>query len=627
MRNTSVAKQVSSRRGISVVLAVLLTVGVLFLATIASDFGSIVLVRSQLQSAADSAALAAASDLTLPSDEMIREVRTQIARLPAGNRRIALDRYDILPGTWHTDRRRFIDSAAHPNAIRVTAWLAKTREGTSPLFFPWLFDRLSFTSQASAVATAAARDIALVVDLSGSMNDDTEPCWSTSESDSARRDEQLQQVYDDFGYGPFPGATEWIGRPFGVADDAYAYASLTCDGGPLTKPEVARCYRIGPGDNEAVRKKKAYSAIIDLQIARLMPAAKPTPSAGRNFDYWQRYLDFVVRRVRVGREGKGGPPSRRGWLPPDQASNRIDGMSSDTKVDRETDVLQRFGNTIGYVTYVQFMMDHGRDGKPIGGHYVPLSRYSPDCPWNPEETSAGRFRFPPREQPMHSVRRALIDSLKIIKDHNASVSDPSRRDRVSIITFDRLTSGGPRIAQSLTSDYDAAMKVCTRLQSVGDNGASTAIETGMLKAREHLRPRREGGQGRSSADKVVVLLTDGMPNLYSSSRREISQFVGKHRGDKYSIDRYDIDRYDIDRYAKDAPLMQIVGMRDDRWQCYAVGLGMGADYEYVDRLAGLRGPGNAAGGRARGGRAGGDENGLVTLFEQILSNPRVRLVQ
>jgi len=635
MRKTFVTRQitsrrVSSRRGVSVVLTVLLTVGVLLLATIASDLGSIVLVRSQLQSAADAAALAGASDLmTLPQDEMVREVQTQIARIPAsGKRSVTPDRFDVLPGIWHTDRRRFIGSESPPNAIRITARSVKTEERTSPLFFSWLFDRLSFTSQASAVATVVPRDIALVVDLSGSMNDDTEPCWSIarsgSHSDSARRNEQLQQVYDDFGYGTYPGATELIGRPFGVADDPYAYAALTCDGGPLTKPDITRRYRIRPEDNEAVRKKKAYSAIIDLQIARLMPAVKPVPSSSGHFDYWARYLDFVVRRVKVGREGRGGPPSRRGWLPPDQASNRIDSMNSDTKVDRDTNVLDRFGNTIGYVTYVQFMMDHGRDGKPIGGHYVPLSRYSPDCPWNTEETASGRFRFPPREQPMHAVRRALIGSLKILKDRNSLVPDPSRRDRVSIITFDRLTSGGPRIAQSLTWDYDVAMGVCTTLQAVGDNGASTAIEAGILKAREHLHSKREGGQGRHSADKIVVLLTDGISNLYSSSRSEISQFIGECNG---GLETGGAEFYDIDQYARNAPLMQFVGMRDDRWPCYAVGLGMGADLDYVDRLTGSENVGGEEIGLRGRGHRSDDANRLATLLEHILANPRVRLVQ
>ena len=39
----------------------------------------------------------------------------------------------------------------------------------------------SFASKASAVAMANPRDICFVLELSGSMNDDTEPCWATNE--------------------------------------------------------------------------------------------------------------------------------------------------------------------------------------------------------------------------------------------------------------------------------------------------------------------------------------------------------------------------------------------------------------------------------------------------------------
>ncbi|HYW79670.1 MAG TPA: vWA domain-containing protein, partial [Thermoguttaceae bacterium] len=217
-------------------------------------------------------------------------------------------------------------------------------------------------------------------------------------------------------------------------------------------------------------------------------------------------------------------------------------------------------------------------------------------------------------------------------------SDPSQRDRVSIITFDRLTSGGPRIAQSLTWDYDAAIGACTRFQAAGDNGASTAIETGILKAREYLRPRREGGQGRRSADKVVVLLTDGHPNLYSSTREEVDRFINAQqhniphdrRSDVSKTNETEFDR--IDRYARTAPLMQVVGMRDDRWRCYVVGIGMGADHDYTDRLSSSGSIDRKEISREEISlreldHPTDDENRFVTLFEQILANPRVRLVQ
>ena len=66
------------------------------------------------------------------------------------------------------------------NAVKVTT---RTNDSTggNPFFFGRVFGLTSFTLKASAVAMANPRDIAFVVDLSGSMNDDTEPCWATGD--------------------------------------------------------------------------------------------------------------------------------------------------------------------------------------------------------------------------------------------------------------------------------------------------------------------------------------------------------------------------------------------------------------------------------------------------------------
>jgi len=42
-------------------------------------------------------------------------------------------------------------------------------------------------------------------------------------------------------------------------------------------------YRITSNDSEAVRKQKAYSWIIDYQIARVMPNARPAPDSATNY--------------------------------------------------------------------------------------------------------------------------------------------------------------------------------------------------------------------------------------------------------------------------------------------------------------------------------------------------------
>jgi len=278
-----------------------------------------------------------------------------------------------------------------------------------------------------------------------------------------------------------------------------------------------------------------------------------------------------------------------------------------------------YRNWIGYTTYVQFMMDHGRDLRPVGGQYVPLSRYSRDCPWHSESTAGGTFSFPPREQPTHAARRALIAALQVVKERNEGIQNPTQRDWVSIIAFDSLSGGGPVIEQPLTADYHLAMEACTRLQAVGDKGASTATEAGLVTARQHLASQDEGGQGRRSTNKVVVLLTDGVPNLYVSDPSEIRQYIAESDSN---------DFYNNGAWWLDAPLMQSMQIQEAGWQLFPVGVGLGTDYDFMDRMARSGGTASDDGLSVRGsGNPAEYERRLAEIFEEIITNPKVRLVQ
>lgn len=723
MQSRSGADRKHARRGATLVLASLLIVMMLGMVAFAVDMGYIVLVRTQLQVAADSAAMAAAASMGLPREELMAVARQYAGYHSAGGRPVQLEPEDVKYGTWDTETRSFRPSDSPGNAIRVTSRTDETTGGRAGLFFGKIFGKESFTQRASAVAMANPRDIAFVVDLSGSMNDDTEPCWASgainekfaSDGYPTIGSQLMQQLYDDFGYGSFPGELGYLGEPWGARQDKYAYAELTKDGGPLTAKRVPSKYRIKSSDDERTRKRKAYSAIIDRQIARLMPGATPAADSSENYAYWEKYLDYVIQPVKVasyssgtkwgssrksgkkarsssGNRGKSGggsatqppkrtvgglgpdpecpwyaawmadprhrgapgpaarpldlhlamapggsaglmprlllgaapgtPPQGRGWLPPGQDGDRISSFNNpnpSTFPGVSSGVPRWFRNRIGYLTYVQFMVDHGRDLKPVGDRYVPLSHYSRFCPWHAEETAGGVFRFPPRAQPMHAARRSLIAAMEVVRQRNASIVNPTQRDWVSVITFDSLRGGGPVVQQPLTADYEAAMESCTSLQAVGDKGASTATETGMIEAREHLRPQREGGAGRSSTNKVVVLLTDGVPNLYSSHPSEIDAFIAQSES---------TDFYSGGAYWYDAPLMQAAAMQAHGWSTFPVGVGLGTDYDFMDRLARLGGTANEDGQSARGtGNPVDYEQRLTQIFEQIITNPKVRLVE
>jgi len=495
----------------------------------------------------------------------------------------------------------------------VTARRDDLANGRVPLFFARVLGHTSYAQSVSAVAMGNPRDIVFVVDLSGSMNDDTEPGWATDELNvtfdgfAGIGDDLMQDVFEDFGYGTYPGASQHIGQPLGVTQDSSAYYNLTKDGGLLSAAAIPAAYRILSGDSAASRKQKSYQWIIDTQIALLMPGVTPAATSA-NYNYWSRYLDYVIYATTSS--------------PPSQYAYRIDSLNNPnpaTFPDMSSSVPRGFRNKIGYRTYVQFMMDHGRDVRPDGSNYTPLSRSSPHCPYHSETTAGGTFQFPPREQPAHASRRALIAAIQVVKEKNQSISDLTQRDWVSVVTYDHLASGGPVVLQPLTGDYDVAMQACTTMQCVADNQSSTATEAGIIEARNHAKPASQGGSGRTATNKVVVLLTDGVPNLYESSNSTVSSYRTANDSD---------DWYGGSAYAKDAPLMQAMQMTDSNWYLYPVGLGLGTDYSFLDRLARQGDTADDGGQSPRGsGNPADYEQRMTEIFTNIITCPKVRLVQ
>ena len=57
------------------------------------------------------------------------------------------------------------------------------------------------------------------------------------------------------------------------------------------------------------------------------------------------------------------------------------------------------------------------------------------------------------------------------------------------------------------------MTACTTLQACSDNAAMHQHRGGPDPAYNLIKPQSQGGHGRENANKIVVLLTDGQPNL------------------------------------------------------------------------------------------------------------------
>jgi hypothetical protein len=288
-----------------------------------------------------------------------------------------------------------------------------------------------------------------------------------------------------------------------------------------------------------------------------------------------------------------------------------------------------YRNRLGYRTYTQFMMDWGRDRSPDDanstnaapgrGNKTQLSALSPDCQYHPEVTAGGTFMFPPAEQPTHAVRRALIAAIQEVKLRNTN-TPPAVADRVSIVTYDAISAyHAPRVVLSLTNDYAAAMDACTRLQALSDIGNSTATESGIKLAKQHIAATTHGGQGRTYSDKVMILLTDGVPNVWDSSATTIGNYIASNPGSNWYATGYDW---------YNSALMQTSQFATARDTLYPVAVGLGADYGFMDRMARIAGTADDNGQSPRGSDNPAEyEQQLQTIFKDIISRGAGKLVK
>ena len=180
----------SNRRGVIMIMAVLLLPVIIVLVGFAVDLGYMQLTRTELRAASDIAAKAAALELSDSQDfDLARSAAiSAAAQNHAGGIPVTLEAGDIefgraLPqsgGKWD-----FTLGGTPPNAVRVNAHrLASSPDGAVNLFFGNFIGRTSFEPSVMSVSAFIDVDICLVLDRSSSMKlaaDDNSPYMSGSD--------------------------------------------------------------------------------------------------------------------------------------------------------------------------------------------------------------------------------------------------------------------------------------------------------------------------------------------------------------------------------------------------------------------------------------------------------------
>ncbi|NUQ44563.1 MAG: VWA domain-containing protein [Phycisphaerae bacterium] len=170
-------------RGVAVAQTAIVTTMLGFgAAALAVDTGLMFTARAELQTVADAAALAAAAELGMPDGlEGARQKAVEYAEMnQVAFNGLTINPYnDVVFGRAVPDvatgKFTFQPGQQPYDAVKITARRdATAADGPLHLLFSTVIGGSPTNVSASAVAMLMPRDIAMVIDLSGSMNDDSE---------------------------------------------------------------------------------------------------------------------------------------------------------------------------------------------------------------------------------------------------------------------------------------------------------------------------------------------------------------------------------------------------------------------------------------------------------------------
>ena len=194
----------SQRRGSIIVLTALFLVMLIAMLAFAIDIGYMESTETDLRRAVDSAVLAGAGELTDGNTEELQETVLQfLDHNPVGSNFVQGENVTVEVGHWDDTNREFIHEDFQPSAIRVHA-----RHVNEPMFFGAFLGVNHFTLETEAIAVYQPRDILVVLDYSGSMNDDSEfKGYNSLGADNVKQNQQ--EIWDELvADGSIPAAMQ-----------------------------------------------------------------------------------------------------------------------------------------------------------------------------------------------------------------------------------------------------------------------------------------------------------------------------------------------------------------------------------------------------------------------------------
>lgn len=566
----------NARHGAILVLAAVLMVVLLGFVAMTVDHGFIQLTRTQLQCAADAAALSGAMELSGTDDPAVvrananREIVKTAAMYRAGDRAsVTIDpAADVTFGklVWNGNSQNYsiqwgVDATPY-NVVKVRAMRTTSAGGDDrlPLFFAPAIGTDNANVGAEAIATFQPRDIMVVLDFSGSMNDDS--CLGAiNRLGRAAVESNLQTMWTQLG-SPVYGNLTFTPK----------HATLKGRAASGTIPHIDVTYK---------RSSVVVASTLALKTVKL----KFSNGSTQTFSGLSGLLGTYA-----GSGGNAGKDITNCWVISGSNASLSSGNSGEQFDFTLANIKTALGLTSPYPypggswdEYIQEVQKSSSSIKTAGyrdmfGYltwleYLQTKRYSaadtPDL-W---KTS---------EQPVGVMKDAVGEFTDYLVEMEAE-------DYVGLSIYTHTNSTGAILEHGLSKNLDQ-VKTTTQHRQAGHYKSGTNISAGMTIGRnelvQHARPR---------SSRLMVLMTDGEAN---------------EPGDAAT--------------AKAAVITEANLAKANKIKILTISLGLGADTSLMQQVADITGGVhfNVPGGSS----IAAVESQLHTVFREIANSRTLKLI-
>jgi Flp pilus assembly protein TadG len=497
-------------------------------AALAVDTGLMFAARQELQNAADSAALAAASQLGTAGDATAAAVQ-EAAQFAAYNK-VDGDGSDLLDAdvvlghaTLVNDKYEFQPNTLPHDAVQVTIRRdATAADGPVSLLFAKSFGAQSTDLTASAIAMLVPRDIAVVIDLSGSMNDDSElrhykqfDSEIAGEPDRAGVQINLRDIWCALN-GPAPAQPYVPGLPSQTeysADTGPTWGEMntwgddvilgsynpTTDPGLLYLKKTVTCTATSVSSQLLTRGYKNTSSSSPSTMKELDCIMKGTKDNEYSNNFKNRTK--VILGLAEWRSGKSN--SKYG--------HNVGGDGDDKVEDSELTAALSYpsgmsgGSWDDYLTYVSGTSEMTSTDSNLRYRYGLKTFVNYLMEKRSKNSHTPQLAGAP-EMPLRSVKDAvqsLIDTIVELdtQDHcSLEIFATTGQHEIDLTTPD----SGESLADALQEIPDTLY-----LRQAGHYDSTTCIGCGLDEGLSELSSVR----ARAAAAKVMILMTDGKPNI------------------------------------------------------------------------------------------------------------------